>query len=316
MTLITGPEQFLAERELARRIAQAQEENPEAGVRTTLGADLVPTVLDEIFGTDLFSSATIACITDAEKTPSDIQPRLLKLAGDVPENVALIITHSAGNTGKALLDKLASLATIVINNPVLKPASLVNFVIQEARVGGKKLDMNAARSLIDALGYDTRSLAAAVTQLIADSDKDSISAGMVNQYFAGRATVTSYKVSDDALAGRVGEAIFKLRWALSTGVAHTQITSALAGSLRQMGMYLAISAQRQPTAAEIGAPSWKLKEIAASSASWTQISIARAIRAVSLADAQIKGAARDPDFALEHLIIKLSHIRRSAPHKH
>jgi len=312
LTLITGPEQFLAERELSRCVARARMEIPEAAVSTAVASDLVPALLDQMAGTDLFSSATIACITGAEKTPKEIEPGLVQLAVQTPENVALVVSHAGGNQGKALLNKLTTAADTVIECPVFKPYQLAGFVGQEVRAAGKSIAKDAAQGLVDSVGQDTRSLAAAVSQLVADTDTDVISLTVVNQYFAGRASITAYAVSDDALAGRVGEAIYKLRWALSTGVAHVLVTSALAGSLRQIGTYLSISRQRQPTAAEVGVPPWKMKDIAALANTWSEKSIAGAIRAVSQADAQIKGAAQDADFALERLIIRLASLRRAS----
>ena len=312
LTLITGPEQYLAEREMSRCVARARAEIPQAAVTTAAAVDLVPALLDQMGGTDLFSSATIACITGAEKTPKDAEPGLIHLATETPDNVALVVSHAGGNQGRALLNKLTSAAATVIECPVFKPYQLATFVGQEVRAAGKTIAKDAAQGLVDSVGLDTRSLVAAVSQLVADTDTDAITLTVVNQYFAGRASITAYAVSDDALAGKVGDAIFKLRWALSTGVTHVYVTSALAGALRQIGTYLAISRQRQPSAAEIGVPPWKMKDIAALAGSWSEKSIAGAIRAVSQADAQIKGAAQDPDFALERLIIRLAALRRSS----
>jgi len=312
LTLVKGPEQYLVEREVSRQVAAARAERPEAAVTNNTAADLTPGLLDQMAGTDLFSSASIACVTGAEKTPKEVEARLIRLAGAVPDNIALIVSHAGGPAGKAILDKLSAAAARTIDCPAVKPQALPGFVTAEVRAGGKTITIEAAQTLVDAVGQDTRSLAAAVNQLLADTDADAISSTDVNRYFAGRATVNAFAVSDDALAGRVGEAIMKLRWALSTGVGHVLITNALASSLRQVGNYLAISRRHQPTPAEIGAPQWKLKSIAATASAWSERSLAGAIRAVSQADAQIKGAAQDPDFALERLIIRLASLRRSS----
>jgi DNA polymerase-3 subunit delta len=312
LTLITGPEQFLSERAMTRLIAQAQALVPEAAVMTTVGADLTPGMLDQMANTDLFSTATLACVSAAEKTPKDMEAAVVALAKAVPDNVALVIAHAGGNQGKALLKKLTDLARTVVECSAIKPWKLAQFVSQEVADCGKTIENSAAQSLVDAVGQDLRGLAAASRQLSSDTDEPVITAPIVAQYFAGRSSITSYGVADDALAGKVGDAIMKLRWALSTGVAHVLITSALASSLRQMGNYLAYSRDRQPSAADIGVPPWKMKDVAAASRAWSERTIASAIRTVAHADAQIKGAAQDPDFALEQLIIQLSILRRSA----
>ncbi len=312
LTLITGPEAYLAERQITRLVAQGRAEMPQAAVIAADGPELTGSLVDQMGGTDLFSPATIACLRQAEKTPKNCEAALIGLAEAVPGNVALIVTHAGGNQGKALLSKLTGLAGAVIDCPEIKPYHLAQFVTAEVRTAGRMIDSEAAQSLVDSVGQDTRSLVAAVAQLLADSDSATISAGIVAQYFAGRVTVTSYAVADDALAGRVGEAIMKLRWALSTGVAHVQVTSALASSLRQMGNYLDAARTHRPSPADIGVPPWKLKDVAASANAWSERTLAAAIRAVSQADAQIKGAAQDPDFALERLIIRLASLRRAA----
>jgi DNA polymerase-3 subunit delta len=314
LTLITGPEAYLAEREVSRRIAQAKAQTPEARVASAIAADLTPTDLEQMSGTDLFSSATIACITEAHYTPKDIEQQLLTLARDVPDHLALIVSHAGGNQGKAILDKLSSLAATVLPHPLLKPKDLPGFVMDEVKSRQRKIAPDAPQALIESVGQDTRSLAAAVSQILADSETDEvISVSVVTKYFGGLATVTPYAVSDDVMAGRVGDAIVKLRWALATGVAHTRITSALASSLRQIGIYLTLAAtKRQPRAEDIGIPQWRLKSFVPVARAWSPKAVAGAIRAVSQADAQVKGAAQDPDYALERLIIRLASLRRTA----
>ena len=42
---------------------------------------------------------------------------------------------------------------------------------------------------------------------------------------------------------------------------------------------------------------------------WTDAGLARAIRAVAQADADIKGAASDPSYTLERLVLTISGLR-------
>jgi len=315
LTLITGPETFLAEREVSRQIARAQSQIPEARVAKAAAAQLTPADLEQLTGTDLFSSATITCITGAEKTPREVEKFLLDCARTIPDHLTLIISHAAGREGKSLLDKLTPLAGVVLPHPPLKAKDLPGFVMEEVRSLGRDIAASAARALVDAVGSDTRSLVGAITQLLADSptQDETISTSTVNQYFAGMATITQYAVSDDVLAGRVSDAIVKLRWALSTGVPHLAMTSALASSLRQIGNYLSLSGKKRTIRGEdIGIPDWKLRSFTPMAQAWSPTALAAAIRAVSQADAQVKGASTDPDYALERLIIRLAHLRRTA----
>lgn len=311
LTLVSGGEAFLVERALTDAIATARTEAPGASVTTVAGADLTPAVVDQLAGTDLLSTAAIACVTSAERTIKTAEAALIGLARAVPDNVALIVGHT-GDRAKTLLLSLTSAARARRDYPALKPPQLPRFVAAEAQRAGKTIDSATARQLIDAIGNDVRALAAATAQLAADTEADRISPALVASYFAGQASVTAYLVADNALAGRVGQAIVQLRWALSTGAGHAKITAALALGLRQVGLYLTAARSHRPTAEEVGVPAWKLTNVAGASRGWSERAVAGAIRAVAQADAQIKGQAQDADFALERLLLRLAALRRTA----
>ena len=62
-------------------------------------------------------------------------------------------------------------------------------------------------------------------------------------------------------------------------------------------------------AREVGVPPWKLKDIKAQAQGWTDHGLARAIRAVAQADADIKGAASDASYTLERLVLTIVALR-------
>ena len=127
-----------------------------------------------------------------------------------------------------------------------------------------------------------------------------ITVDQVRRYFGGRAEVTSFAVADAALAGRTGVAMEQLRWALATGVAPVLITSAMASGIRGLGKLItAGGGQREADLArEVGVPPWKLKSMRSQARGWDQGSLATALKAVAVADADVKGAADDAAFAL------------------
>jgi DNA polymerase-3 subunit delta len=315
VTLIAGPEAFMAERALARVVVDLKGQAPGAAVTTTAAEQLDLGQLQEVTGADLFSSETIAALVGIERLPKALEAPLLALAAEVPDSVALICLHGGGNQGKKVLDQIRTLARPVIECPALKPRQLAGFVSTETEALGGTIDGLAAQQLVDAVGADTRALAAAVAQLLDDSERGAITEAQIRRYFAGRATVTSFAVADDCLAGRTGQAVVKLRWALSTGTSHVLITAALANALRQVGRYFAASRQHRRAAdiaTAIGAPVWKIDDIAQLARAWDERSVGAAIRAVARADAQVKGAAGDPDFALEQLVLAVTAYRRRA----
>ena len=65
-------------------------------------------------------------------------------------------------------------------------------------------------------------------------------------------------------------------------------------------------------AREIGVPPFKIKALAQQSRAWSPAAIAAGVKAVAIADAAVKGAAHDPEFALEQLVAKLAAARAAA----
>ena len=62
-------------------------------------------------------------------------------------------------------------------------------------------------------------------------------------------------------------------------------------------------------AREVGVPPWKVRTVRDQSRGWTDPAIARAIRAVAEADADIKGAASDASYTLERLVLTVTGLR-------
>ena len=83
------------------------------------------------------------------------------------------------------------------------------------------------------------------------------------------------------------------------------VTSAFAGGARGLARYKgAPRAMREADLArEVGVPPWKLRTIRDQSRGWSDAGIARAIRAIAQADADIKGAASDASYTLERLVL-------------
>jgi DNA polymerase-3 subunit delta len=62
-------------------------------------------------------------------------------------------------------------------------------------------------------------------------------------------------------------------------------------------------------AREVGVPPWKLRSLREQSRGWSEAGLARAIRAVAQADADIKGAASDANYTLERLVLTITGLR-------
>ncbi len=306
--LVSGPESLLAEREVNDFIAAARAERPEAALTRVAATGLDRGSLAEAAGGSLFASATILVVSELSELAAELADQLVALATEPGPDLALALVHPGGNKGKAVLDRLRKLPLRTFDAAAVKPWELARFVAEEARRLQGRVDAATAGVLVEAVGTDLRSLAAAVRQLLDDSPEAVLTEAAVRRYFGGRAEVTSFAVADDTLSGRGDGALGKLRWALSTGVAPVLITSALSSNLRSLGRYLEGRDARlrdAELARAVGVPPWKLKDLSRLSRDWQPAGVARAIQAVAVADAQIKGAASDPGFALEQVVLKV-----------
>jgi DNA polymerase-3 subunit delta len=262
----------------------------------------------------LFASERVLVLRMLENLPAEMAPYLLDYASSPAQDVLVVLVHSGGQKGKAVLDKLrkASVNEVVATAP--KTWELPQFVVGEIRLLGGGIDERGAAALVDAVGHDLRALAGACSQLVSDSDGQPISPDLIGQYFGGRAEVTSFAVADAAIAGRTEPALEQLRWALDCGVAAVLVTSAMAGGLRGLAKYTSAPSglREADLAREVGVPPWKLKTLKQQARGWTPGGLANAIKAVAQADADVKGASGDAGYALERMVITVSrsHGRR------
>lgn len=313
LVLVSGPEALFADRAVEALCEQMRSEAPDVEVIEIEAARLDSGKLAEITSPSLFSSRRAAVITELEDLSAELDVDLVHLAADQLPDLAVITVHRGGQKSKGLVEKLKSAGVEVIECAAVKPWELPQFVSAEAKRAGSSIDAAAASALVDAVGHDLRALAAAVAQLLSDGEGGPITIDQVRRYFGGRSEVTSFAVADAALAGRTGVAMEQLRWALATGVAPVLITSALASGVRGLGKLItAGSGQREADLArEVGVPPWKLKSMRSQARGWDQAGLATALKAVAVADADVKGAADDTAYALERAVLGVSRLRRS-----
>jgi DNA polymerase III subunit delta len=300
VSVVTGDEELLVERAVARLVAAAGADAA-AGVREVAAARLAPGELAAVTAPSLFDAAPVVVIRDAQDAVKEVAEELAALAGDPPASVALVITHAGGAKGKALLSRLTGHGAQVAAYPKLtRIGDRMTFIREEFRAEGRRIDDGGVRALIDALGSDLREIASACAQLAADTT-GVIDQSVVTRYYRGRAEAGGFAIADRAVEGRLAEALEHLRWALAVGVSPVLITSALAQGVRLIGRVGAAS-RAQPAAAlaaELGAPPWRIDKVRQQLRGWTPDGIARAIAAVAVADTQVKGEGANPGYALE-----------------
>lgn len=311
-TLVQGPESLLAERAVQSLVARALHQRGDATVSRLAAGSLDRGTLAESTAGSLFSPSAVAVIEQLADLPAELADDLIAIAQQPGDDLTLILVHEGGQRGKALLDQLRRAGVDVVEAPAVKAWELPQFVVAEVRKQQGRIDRASAEALVSAVGSDLRSVAAAVTQLLADSEQATITAADVQRYFAGRAEVSGFVIADHCLDGNREAALGSLRWALETGVAPVLLTSAVASGLRGLGKYLGARDERLrdlELARRIGVPPWKLKDLSRQARGWTSVGVAQAIRQTATADAAVKGASGDAQFALEMLVLAVIECR-------
>lgn len=311
--LVTGKEEFLGARTVDDVKAAVRGHDPEAEFADSSAAELTLATLGEMAAPSLFSAVRCVVVRGLENLPDESVDGVLAYAGAPVEDVALVLVHGGGQKGSGVLTKLRKLPAVTEHkSEELRASDYPGFVAGEVRRLGAGIDREAADALIESIGRDLRSLAGAAHQLTSDFPGERISEAQVRRYFGGRAEAKSFAVADAAFAGRDRAALEELRWALDSGTAAVLITSAFAGSAR--GLARLVSAPRgmrdADLAREVGVPPWKLRSLRDQARGWTDAGLARAIRAVAQADADIKGAASDASYALERLVLTVTALRQ------
>jgi DNA polymerase-3 subunit delta len=312
VTLVTGKEEFLSERTVAGVQGAVRRHDSEAEFSDTLATGLTLGALGELAAPSLFSATRCVVVRGLENLPDESVDGLLGYAAVPADDVALVLVHGGGQKGSGVLTKLRKLDAVTeVRSEDLRASEYPGFVAAEVRAHGATIDPDAATSLVQAVGQDLRSLAAAADQLANDFPGETLTEEKVKRYFGGRAEAKSFAVADAAFWGRRRPALEELRWALDGGTAPVLVTSAFAGAARGIARFLCAARGMRDAdlAREVGVPPWKLRTIRDQSRGWSEAAIARTIRVVAQADADIKGAAGDASYTLERLVLTVTALR-------
>ena len=128
----------------------------------------------------------------------------------------------------------------------------------------------------------------------------------MEKYYGGRVEATAFKVADAALAGRGGQALSMLRHALDTGVDPVPLVGALAMKVRAVAKVANLRGSSAGMAKELGMAPWQVDQARRDAQHWSQEGLIKAVQALAEADAQVKGAGRDPVYAVEHAVTVIS----------
>ncbi|WP_193596222.1 DNA polymerase III subunit delta [Microbacterium sp. YJN-G] len=305
IVLVSGPEEVLAERAIAGVRDYLRAEDPALEVTDIRADDYAAGTLLAVTSPSLFGEPRLVRVAGVEKCSDAFLLEAVKYVENPQEGATVILRHTGASVrGKKLLDAVRAGTGNGIEIPcaaVKRDGDRVDFAAGEFKAAKKRIAPTALRALVSAFADDLTELAAACQQLIADVEGD-ITDDTISKYYGGRVEVSAFVVADTAIAGKYGEALIALRHALASGADPVPMVAAFAMKLRTMAR---VAGNREPSrqlAQRLGMKDWQVDRARRDLSGWNERSLGMAIQATARADAEVKGAARDPIFALERMV--------------
>ena len=306
LVLIQGPESLLAD----RAISQVISKYPNAQISNLHSDELEVGVITDNLAPSLFGDQRVVVITEIQDLAAECTEEIASYLENQDENLVLVLWHKGGVKGKGLVDKVKKLNPQLLSAEAIKKDSeKSDFIRNEFKNLNRKISTEAVQALIDSLGSDLRELGAACSQLASDVELQKIiDAEDVAKYQQGRVESTGFDVADAAVEGKTAEALIALRNALATGTDPVLIVSALASSFRTLAKVSGSSKGSNPyeLASSLALAPWQIDKARKQLNGWSENGLVKAVIAIAAVDADIKGAASDPKYALERAIMTVS----------
>jgi DNA polymerase III subunit delta len=310
VVLLVGDEELLVDRAIGAVAAAARRADAAVVQSEVAGSALEGPELHELLGPSLFGDARLVVVRAAQ----DVRVAAVAVLGPylaaMDGAITVVLQHAGGAKGKALLDLARRGKALEIGcTKLARPEERADFVRFEVRRAGGRIAPDALNLLLDAVGSDLRELAAVSAQLVSDSGGD-VDLDIVHAFHRGRAEVNGFAVSDLAVVGRSGPALEALRFALSVGVPCVVIADALADGVRSVARVASAGhGDQYALAKKLGMQPWKVKRASGQLRGWSETGLRSALGVVATLNADVKGAAADPAFALELAIRRISTAR-------
>ena len=315
--LIVGDDEFLAER--ARRSIQkavAEETGEQPELKILRAAEVTEWELIEATSPSLFGETRVIVIADTERVGSALIKLIVDAAKDPAPGMTMVINFATSRKNlknrkkpPELMAKLQKLARVhevfsLYDNEV-KPWATREFAAHGIRPTPDVVD-----ALLSGVGSDLRALAAAISQLVADTGGN-VTRQTVQQYYAGVAEVENWDIADAAVAGRAGEAIATCRRALQLGAEPVGIAAALANKVGVIARLYTARGDKFSLAKQSGLHPYVAEKTAPIARRWSGDNISKAVIIVSDLDGQVKSLGRDgADYAVEAAVRQISQLAR------
>lgn len=297
VVVISGGEDFLAEREVQRIVRALRSVDPSVERRDVdASSDSANAEFADAIAPSLFGESAIVVVDNIEQASEPLQKSILETIEQADDAHKVLLVQRGLQKGRAFMDKLKKSDAAQVSFEKLKGRAFDEFITTECKTYKRKISADAVRALRSAIGDDVRALAAAVSQLCSDLDSNPIEASDVEQYYEGMAGVSTFAISDAVFEGRTVAALTSLRWAIERepNIGPAVIATA-ANSLR--ALVAVASAPSGTPEAEIArivsVPPWKVKSLRDQVRRWRPAELADAALLLARADAALKAGEID-----------------------
>ena len=311
--LLLGSEVALADRALSKITAELRSQKAE--ITTLFGGEVAVGEISDALSPSLFSERRALILRDLQDLPEEAKIEITRYLEAIDPTLTLVLLHKGGVKGKALLDQIKKAKPeLIACDPLKKESEKEEFVKNLFLDLGRKASPTAISALVNATGTDLRELSAAVSQLASDTPAGLIEEAHVNKYHQGKIETTGFDVADKVMEGNFAESLVTLRHAITTGTDPVMITSAIASSLRGIAKVSGTNRAQKSfeLAGELGMAPWQIDKARRQLNGWNANTLTAAVEAIAKCDAQVKGGASDPIYALEQALARICAARLGA----
>lgn len=300
LLLVSGPEQYLAARAISRVRKHLLDANPSLEITQLAEGEYQSGLLLTLASPSLFGDERLIIITGAtEELAADLASYMQE--PDPTCTLIIRLPNQVGQNGK-LKTAFSKVALNVTCEELKKDSEKLDFIRAEFKTAGVSIDAVAAKLLLQAFSSDLGELGSACSQLVS-LGKPSITQVEVEAIFGGRLETNAFKIADAAMAGNAAEAIRLFRHGSATGVDLVALTAALTMRIRQLAR---LFNDRNANPAILGMAPWQIDKAKRELSGWSEEDLIQLVQLAAQTDADVKGAAREPEYSVERLLMAMA----------
>ena len=299
LVFIAGSESYLAGRAIRQIRQNLKEQFPDLEISEIADGEYRAGSLFDYASPSLFGESRLVIIHGpAEGLKEDLKQYIDQPADSV--SVVVRLSNLVGHSG-AIRKELAKSALVVSCEELKKDSERIDFVNKEFKQAKVSIEPAAVRALVQAFNTDLGELGAACSQLAMNFEK--VSLANVEETFGGRVETNAFKIADAALSGNATEAIRLFRHGFATGIDSVALVAALTMRIRQLAK---LFNDRNAPAATLGMQPWQVDKARKELAGWQEFELANLVELAAVTDADVKGAAKDPEYSVERLLLAMA----------